>query len=62
MAIAFIDAADSIGRLSLISASNANQIFRNADNNVAILVVVLVSFVSVTAIGGYFYIRKRKHI
>ena len=58
---AYKDATDFLGRLSLISTSNSNQIFRNSDNNTAILIVVLVSFASVTAIGGYFFIRKRKY-
>ena len=51
---------DFMGR-GIASANASNAIYRTTDNNTAILIVVLVSFASVTAIGGYFFIRRRKY-
>ncbi len=43
------------------AASSISRISYTSDSNTAILVVVLVSFTSITAIGGYFFIRRRKY-
>ena len=45
----------------IVSANASNAIYRTTDNNTAILIVVLVAFTSITAIGGYFFIRRRKY-
>lgn len=45
----------------LTTTNISNMIYRNNDANTAIMIVVLVSFVSVTAIGGYFFIKKRRY-
>lgn len=51
---------DFMGRgIAVTNASNA--LYRASDGNTPILVVILVATVSVTAIGGYFFIRKRKY-
>ena len=44
--------------VQLANASNA--IYRNSGSNTTILVVILVTFASVTAVGGFFFLRKRK--
>ncbi len=41
--------------------SLSNLAYKSSDSSTAILIVTLVSFVSVTAVGGYFFVRKRRY-
>lgn len=43
----------------IVPANASNLIYRSSGNNTAILIVILVAFTSITAIGGYFFIRRR---
>ena len=49
---------DFIGRNS--SASGLSKISKGIDNNNYLIVIFTVSFISITAVGGYFFLRKRK--
>ncbi len=49
---------DFMGR-NLVS-TKSNIVYKTTNSNTPILIVVLVSFVSVTAIGGYLFLRKRR--
>ncbi len=53
------DNYDFIGRGGNTS-SLSNNIYKSSDNNTAISIIVIVSIVSVTTIGTYLFIRKRK--
>ena len=53
--------ADFLQRNPTSSASSISRISYASNNNTAILIVVLVSFASIAAIGGYFFIRKRRY-
>ena len=48
-------------KISLSNASGANLVsFINNENTNTVAIIVIISLVSVTAIGGYFFIRKRR--
>ena len=49
---------DFIGRNS--SAAGLSKISKGTDNNNYLIVIFTVSFISITAVGGYFFLRKRK--
>ena len=42
------------------TSSLSNNIYKSSDNNTAISIIVIVSIISVTTIGAYLFIRKRK--
>lgn len=43
-----------------ITHNASNITYKTSNSNTTILVVILVTFASVTAVGGYFFLRKRK--
>ncbi len=49
---------DFIGRHS--TAAGLSKISKGTDNNNYLIVIFAISFVSITAVGGYFFLRKRK--
>ena len=49
---------DFIGRNS--TASGLSKISKGIDNNNYLIVIFTISFISITAVGGYFFLRKRK--
>lgn len=50
----------SAGTLVQNSAARISGLFSDGGNNVATTIIVVVSLVSITAIVGYFFVRKRK--
>ena len=57
---AYANAEDFLGREATIKANSLSKNTVINDNNTAIMTVVIISFVGITAIGGYLFIRKQK--
>ena len=57
---AYANAEDFLGREATIKANSLSKNTVINDNNTAIMAVVIISFVGITAIGGYLFVRKQK--